>query len=51
MKQVKSKDSAQEAEPCSREFWEDDCGLSELATDAFAQIRRDAKESDEREKE
>lgn len=51
MKPVKSKDTAQEPEPCSGEFWDDDCGLSELAKDAFAQIRKDEKELDEPEKE
>jgi len=28
-----------EPEPCSRELWDEDCGLSELAKDAFAQIK------------
>ena len=51
MKQVKSKDTAQEPEPCFWEFWEDDCGLSELAKDALAQIGKDEKELDERKKE
>ena len=51
MKPIKSKDTAQEPEPRSWEFWEDDCGLSELAKDAFAQVRKDEKELDEREKE
>ena len=51
MKQIKSKDKSQEPEPCSWEFWEDDCGLSELAKDAFAQIRKDEKKLDEREQE
>jgi hypothetical protein len=51
MKQVKSKESAQGPEPCSREFREDDCGLSDLARSQFNRINtEDARSSDRKQK-
>jgi hypothetical protein len=51
MKPVKSKHTAQEPEPCSWEFWEDDCGLSELAKSQFNQINTDDAPSYDRKQE
>jgi hypothetical protein len=47
MRPVKQKDTAQELEPSSWEFWEDDCGLSDLARSEFGQAKtEDARSSD-----
>jgi hypothetical protein len=52
MKPGKSKDTVQGPESCSWGFWDDDCGLSDLARSEFKQIKADdAQTSDRRQEE